>query len=76
MTAMTTGSYTKHISGAECSLLGADPGHPCWGRVRVVDTLEEDEAGKPKVQIFGCEGHFEKVKIGYRAAYKKEKIAR
>lgn len=42
----------------------------CWGQVRVVDNFNE---GNDETEvILACEGHFDKVKFGYRAKYHPE----
>lgn len=73
MTDMINPSYEKHHSGANCALLNSDPGNRCWGKVMVVETIDngKDES-KTDAYLFACSGHVRKVKFGWREPYEKE----
>lgn len=74
MVMLRSKSYREHHSGADCALLNSDPGNPCWGQVRVVETIDgrNEEKEKAAAYLFACAGHVRKVKYSWREPYEKE----
>lgn len=73
---VTTSSYVRHRAG-HCALREhSTQTKPCWGQVKIVDEVSSGEEESDGIYLLACEGHFAKVRDGYRAAYKEEKHER
>lgn len=69
---VTTSSYVRHRSGHCMMRDSSTEREPCWGEVKIVDTVDEDEDGRGGIHLLACKGHFAKIRDGYRAKYRPE----